>query len=324
MFLAATAATGAGLSLGITPAHADIRPKTVPVIPRPVLPGPAIPGPAISGPAILRAIPGTAERIPVIGVGTWITFNVGSSRRLRDGRAEVLRTFFDRGGTVVDSSPMYGSAEDVIGYCLDKIGKREFLFGTTKVWTPLITDGEDHMSESRALWRVEKFDLMQVHNLVNWAGNLETLSDDTAAGRVRHIGITTSHGSRHSQMARVMANPRVDAVQLTYNITDRSAEQRLLPLAAEPGLALVINRPFRRGGLFRRFARHPLPEWAAEIECTNWAQFFLKFVILHPAVTCATPATSQVSHMKENMGALYGALPDTAMRARIVRYTEGL
>ena len=191
---------------------------------------------------------------------------------------------------VVDSSPIYGSAEDVIGYCLDKIGKREFLFGTTKVWTPLIADGEDHMSESRALWGVEKFDLMQVHNLVNWAGHLETLSDDTAAGRVRHIGITTSHGSRHSQMARVMANPRVDAVQLTYNITDRSAEQRLLPLAAEPVLALVINRPFRRGELFRRFARHPLPEWAAEIECTNWAQFFLKFVILHPAVTCATPA----------------------------------
>jgi hypothetical protein len=150
MVLAATAATGAGLSLGITPARADIRPKTVPVIP-----GPVILGPAISGPAILRAIPGTAERIPVIGMGTWITFNVGSSRRLRDGRAEVLRTFFDRGGTVVDSSPMYGSAEDVIGYCLDKIGKRESLFGTTKVWTPPIADGADQISESRTLWGVE-------------------------------------------------------------------------------------------------------------------------------------------------------------------------
>jgi diketogulonate reductase-like aldo/keto reductase len=313
-FLAAATASGVGLSLGITPAHADISPKT----------GPAISGPAISGPAILRAIPGTAERIPAIGMGTWITFNVGGSRRLRDGRAEVLRTFFDRGGTVVDSSPMYGSAEDVIGYCLDKIGKRASLFGATKVWTPLIADGEDQMAESRTLWGVEKFDLMQVHNLVNWEGHLETLADDKAAGRVRHIGITTSHGSRHSQMARVMADPRVDAVQLTYNIVDRSAEQHLLPLAAERGLAVVINRPFRRGELFRRFAGHPLPEWAAEIGCTNWAQFFLKFVISHPAVTCAVPATSQVSHMNENMGALYGALPDTAMRARMIRYTESL
>ena len=176
MFLTATTATGAGLSLGITPAHADIRPKTLPVIS----------GPAISGLAILRAIPRTAERIPVIGLGMWITFNVGSSRRRRDGRAEVLRTFFDQGGMVVDSSPMYGSAEDVIGYCLDKIGTRESLFGTTKVWTPLIADWEDQMSESRALWGAEKFDLMQVHNLVNWEGHLETLSDYKAAPYRHH------------------------------------------------------------------------------------------------------------------------------------------
>lgn len=303
-FLTAAAASGAALSFGITPARANIGTKT--------------------GTAILRAIPGTTERIPAIGMGTWITFNVGGSRRLRDARAEVLKTFFDHGGTVIDSSPMYGSAEDVVGYCLDRIGRRDSLFSATKVWTPLIADGEIQMADSRSLWGVKKFDLMQVHNLVNWEGHLETLAEDKAAGRVRHIGITTSHGSRHSQMARVMADPRVDAIQLTYNIVDRAAEQRLLPLAAERGLAVVINRPFRRGDLFRRFAGKPLPAWAAEIGCENWAQFFLKFVISHPAVTCAIPATSQVAHMNENMGALYGALPNPAMRSRMIRYIESL
>lgn len=304
-FLAATAGAGAALSLGLPPARASTRANTL-------------------GPAIQRMIPGTAERIPAIGMGTWITFNVGGSRRLRDARAKVLKSFFDHGGTVIDSSPMYGSAEDVVGYCLDKIGGRDSLFGATKVWTPLIADGADQMAESRKLWGVGKFDLMQVHNLVNWEGHLETLAEDKAAGRVRHIGVTTSHGSRHRQMARVMADPRIDAVQFTYNIVDRAAEQSLLPLAAERGLAVVINRPFRRGELFRRFAGHPLPEWAAEIECTNWAQFFLKFVISHPAVTCAIPATSQVAHMNENMGALFGALPDAAMRARMIRHVESI
>lgn len=301
-FLAGAAASGAALSLGLPFASAA----------------------ANKGTAILRVIPGSDERIPAIGMGTWITFNVGGSRRLRDARAQVLKTFFDRGGTAIDSSPMYGSAEDVIGYCLNRIGKRDAMFSATKVWTPLIADGETQMADSRKLWGIDKFDLMQIHNLVNWEGHLETLADDKAAGRVRHIGITTSHGSRHGEMERVMADPRVDAVQFTYNIVDRAAEQRLLPLAAERGLAVVINRPFRRGALFRRFAGHPLPAWASEFDCTNWAQFFLKFVISHPAVTCAIPATSQVAHMNENMGALYGALPDTAMRARMIRYVESL
>ena len=303
-FLATAAASGAALSLGISPSRAE--------------------NSADTHSAHLRTFPGTDERIPAIGMGTWITFNVGGNPRLRNARADVLKTFFDRGGTVVDSSPMYGSAEDVIGYCLDRIGRRDSLFGATKVWTPLIGDGETQMSESRKLWGVDKFDLMQVHNLVNWEGHLETLAEDKAAGRVRHIGITTSHGSRHGEMARVMTDPRVEAIQLTYNIVDRAAEQRLLPLAAERGLAVVINRPFRRGELFRRFAGKPLPAWAGEIDCTNWAQFFLKFVISHPAVTCAIPATSRVTHMNENMGALYGALPDNAMRTRMIRYIESI
>ena len=303
-FLSAAAASGIGLSLGMMPARAaDLQ---------------------VSGPPVLRSIPGTAERIPAVGMGTWITFNVGSSRRLRDSRAEVLRDFFDLGGTVIDSSPMYGSSEDVVGYCLDRTGRRDSVFSATKVWTPLIGDGEEQMRESRNLWGVEKIDLMQVHNLVNWEGHLETLAEDKRAGRVRYIGITTSHGSRHREMARVMADSRVDSVQFTYNIVDRAAEQRLLPLAAERGLAVVINRPFRRGELFRRFGNHPLPDWAREIGCANWAQFFLKFIISHPAVTCAIPATSSVAHMNENMGALYGPLPDAALRDRMVRYVESL
>lgn len=279
---------------------------------------------AAGGPPIFRPIPNSNQRVPAIGMGTWITFNVGASKRLRDARARVLKAFFDGGGTVIDSSPMYGSSEDVIGYCLDRIDRRNEMFSATKVWTPLIDTGVSQMADSRKLWGIQKFDLMQVHNLVNWEGHLETLAEDKAAGRVGHIGITTSHGSRHREMTRVMSDERVDAVQFTYNLVDREAEQKLLPMAAERGLAVVINRPFRRGGLFRRYGGHPLPEWTKEFDCTNWAQFFLKFIISHPAVTCAIPATSRVDHMRENMGALYGKLPDAALRTRMVRYVESL
>jgi aryl-alcohol dehydrogenase-like predicted oxidoreductase len=228
---------------------------------------------AADGPPILRAIPKSRHQVPVIGMGTWITFNVGSSNRLREARVRVLKAFFDSGGTMVDSSPMYGSSEDVVGYCLGRIDQRDRLFSATKVWTPLVDTGIDQMAASRALWGVQKFDLMQVHNLVNWEEHLETLAEDKAAGRVRHIGITTSHGSRHSEMARLMDDKRVDAVQFTYNLLDREAESRLLPMAAERGLAVVINRPFRRGDLFRRFAGKKPPDWAREFDCTNWAQF---------------------------------------------------
>jgi diketogulonate reductase-like aldo/keto reductase len=300
------AASGAALSLGIPGITGINRAR------------------AAGGAAILRPIPHSKQRVPAIGMGTWITFNVGASKRLRDARARVLQAFFDGGGAVIDSSPMYGSAEDVVGYCLDRIDRRDRLFSATKVWTPLIDTGVEQMTDSRKLWGIPKFDLMQVHNLVNWEGHLETLAEDKAAGLVRHIGITTSHGSRHREMVRVMSDERVDAVQFTYNMVDREAEQRLLPMAAERGLAVVINRPFRRGGLFRQFGGHPLPAWAKEFDCTNWAQFFLKFVISHPAVTCAIPATSRVDHMRENMGALYGRLPDAAQRMQMVRYVENL
>jgi diketogulonate reductase-like aldo/keto reductase len=212
----------------------------------------------------------------------------------------------------------------VIGYCLARIGDAGPLFSATKVWTPLKWFGPGQMAESRELWGVERFDLMQIHNLVNWEGHLETLLEDKAAGRIRYIGMTTSHGRRHAALERTMEEQPLDVVQLTYNILDREAEQRLLPLAAERGLAVVVNRPFRRKRLFGLFEQHPLPEWAGEIDCTNWAQFLLKFIVSHPAVTCAIPATSRVDHLQENMGALYGRLPDAALRKRMISYVESL
>jgi diketogulonate reductase-like aldo/keto reductase len=276
------------------------------------------------GPMLKRAIPATGEQVPVIGMGSWITFNVGDDRELRDHRVKVLQVFFDRGGGVIDSSPMYGSSEEVIGYCLARIEHARSLFSATKVWTPLKWFGPGQMSESRELWGVESFDLMQIHNMLNWEGHLETLLEDKAQGRIRYIGMTTSDGRRHDALEKTMAEQPLDVVQLTYNILDREAERRLLPLAAERGLAVVVNRPFRGKQLFRLFERHPLPEWAGELDCENWAQFFLKFIVSHPAVTCAIPATSRVDHMEENMGALYGRLPDSAMRERMIRYVENL
>ena len=271
-----------------------------------------------------RAIPATGETVPVIGMGTWITFNVGDDKALRDQRAKVLQTFFDMGGSVIDSSPMYGSSEAVIGYGLERIANTAGLFAATKVWTPFTALGDGQRANSRRLWGVERFDLMQIHNLLNWEGHLPRLLEDKAEGRIRYVGVTTSHGRRHDVLARVMAEQPLDVVQFTYNIVDREAEDRLLPLAADRGLAVVINRPFRRGQLFDRLARHPLPAWADEIDCANWAQFFLKFIVSHPAVTCAIPATSSIEHMRENMGALEGRLPDRTMRARMARYVESL
>ncbi len=257
-------------------------------------------------------------------MGSSSTFNVGDDIVLRDRRVEVLRTFFDAGGAVIDSSPMYLSSEAVIGYCLERIAGKDALFSATKVWTPIRWLGIRQMMASRRLWRVERFDLMQIHNMLDWEAHLETLLEWKAEGRLRYIGITTSHGRRHDALAKVMAAQPLDFVQFTYNILDREAERRLLPLAAERALAVIVNRPFRRGALFDRFERRPLPGWADDFDCANWAQFFLKFIVSHPAVTCAIPATSRADHMRENMGAAYGRLPDPETRARMIRYVESL
>ncbi len=282
-------------------------------------------GPVAAAAGVLtRAIPRTGEPVPAVGMGTWITFNVGGDAALREQRAKVLATFFERGGVVVDSSPMYGSSEEVIGYCLNRIGNDGGLFSATKVWTWLQASGRRQIEDSRRLWGVDRFDLMQVHNLLNWESHLETLSEQKAEGRIRYVGVTTSHGRRHDELERVIATQRIDFVQLTYNVLDREAERRLLPLAADRGTAVLVNRPFRQGELTERLKGLPLPPWAAEIECVSWAQFLLKFIVSHPAVTCVIPATSRVDHMRENMAVLQGPLPDPKMRAEMVRYVEAL
>lgn len=283
---------------------------------------------AAGGPILTRPIPSTGEQTPIVGMGSWVTFNVGEDIAVRTARAEVLRTFFAHGGAMVDSSPMYGSAQDVIGWCLRHLQSKgvvtERLFSATKVWTPVFEDGESQMADARRRWGLNRFDLMQVHNLVDWEEHLQTLAVDKAAGRVRYVGITTSHGRRHGDFARIMETHPLDFVQFTYNILDREAEARLLPLAAERGIGVIINRPFRRRSLINQFAGKPLPAWAGEFGATSWPQFLLKFVVSHPAVTCAIPATSQVAHMVENMGVGRGPLPDAGMRARMVRYVETL
>lgn len=271
-----------------------------------------------------RTIPSTGEEISAIGMGTWVTFNVGAVPALRADRLEVLQTFLDLGGGMIDSSPMYGTSEEVVGWCLERAQRTDRAFSATKVWTPLGEEGPAQMARSRSLWGVAAFDLMQVHNLVDWRDHLNTLRADKDAGRIRYIGVTTSHGRRHDELEAILRAEPLDFVQLTYNVLDREAEDRLLPLAADRGVAVIANRPFRHASLFERFDHHPLPEWAAEIDCANWAQVFLKFIISHPAVTCAIPATSRVDHMRENMGALRGPLPDAALRARMVRTLESL
>lgn len=285
-----------------------------------------LPAPVLAAePALLtKPIPASGEQIPLLGMGTWITFNVGADEALRAQRAEVLKEFFEAGGMMVDSSPMYGSAEEVVGDCLERIGGRDALFSATKVWTVSKWLGVSQMEESEELWGEEKFDLMQIHNLLDWEAHLETLSDWKTEGRLRYTGITTSHGRRHEELAEIMVKQPFDFVQLTYNIRDREAEERLLPLAADNGRAVIVNRPFRRGELPQELEKHPLPGWAAEIDCSTWAQVLLKFVISHPAVTCAIPATSRVEHMRENMAACRGPLPDAALRKRMITDIEAL
>jgi diketogulonate reductase-like aldo/keto reductase len=273
---------------------------------------------------IMRPIPSTGRTIPAIGMGTWVTFNVGDDARLRDHRARIMRVFFQRGGSLIDSSPMYGSSARVVGHGLKTLDADHEVFSASKVWTRITGDGREQMDRQRKAWGLAAFDLMQVHNLVDWERHMDTLRRDKAQGRIGYIGVTTSHGRRHEELERVMRTQPLDFVQFSYNIGNRRAEERLLPLAAEKGIAVIANRPFMHRELFRRWGGHPLPDWAGEFDAGNWAQFFLKFIIADERVTCAIPATSQIPHMRENMGALYGRLPDAGMRARMVNHVESL
>jgi len=271
---------------------------------------------------IRRPIPRSGEMLPVIGLGTYQAFDVGGAESEREPVREVLREFARRGGSVVDSSPMYGESEGVIGDLATELDVSPKLFLATKVWTTGRDDGIRQMEQSFRRMRTQRMDLMQVHNLLDWRTHLATLRAWKEQGRVRYIGITHYTASAYDDLARVLRSEELDFVQLNYSIIERDAEQRLLPLAAERRVAVLVNRPFAEARLFNRVRGKALPPWAAEIGCNTWAQFFLKFVVAHPAVTCAIPATSKAKHLVDNMQAGVGPLPDESTRARMARYLE--
>jgi diketogulonate reductase-like aldo/keto reductase len=279
---------------------------------------------AQQGSPIRRVVPSTREEIPIVGLGTWITFNVGDDRVLRDESAAVIAAFFEAGGRLIDSSPMYGSSQPVIGYGLQKLGRPATLFSAEKVWTSSAAAGPPQIEQSRRFWGVPKFDLLQVHNLLTWKPHLQMLFQMKASGAVRYVGITTSEGRRHDLLEQIMRSEPIDFVQFSYNVVDREAEARLLPLASERGIAVIVNRPFRQGALTDRLKREKVPEWAAELGASSWAQLMLKFILSHPAVTVAIPATTRVDHVRENLSAAAGPMPDPVMRERISAHVKAL
>ncbi len=274
---------------------------------------------------IRKPIPSSGESLPAVGLGSWQRFDVPPGDTAgRETCTEIMRQFFKLGGGMVDSSPMYGHAQETIGHALNEIGNAPTLFSATKVWTSGRTEGISQMEEALRLWGLDRFDLLQVHNLVDWQTHLEWLDEWKQEGQVRYTGITTSHGSRHSQVLDLLRNRSFDFVQFTYSITSREAERQLLPVARENGKAVIINRAFEGGNLFRRVSGKPLPDFAADFDCRSWAQYFLKFVISHPAVTCVIPATSKLRHLEDNMAAMTGRLPSAEERAEMIRYFESL
>ncbi len=279
---------------------------------------------AQAGPPLAKIVPSSGVSLPVIGLGTWITFNVGNDPVALAERTEVMRAFFEAGGGMIDSSPMYGSAQATIGHGLREIGAPDTLFATDKVWTSDVDEGPAQIAQTQALWGVPRFGVMQVHNLLGWEGHLDTLAAMKAEGRIGDVGITTSHGRRHAEIEAIMSGRAIDFVQLTYNMADREAEARLLPLAAERGIAVIANRPFRQGALVDAVQGSPLPPVAAEIGAANWPQFLLKFIVSHPAVTVAIPATRRVEHVRENMGAAHGPMPNATLRAEMARAFDSL
>ncbi len=273
---------------------------------------------------LTRQIPSTGEVLPIVGLGSWITFNVGNDPKLLDASADVIAAFFESGGRLIDSSPMYGSSQATIGFALEKLGFPESAFSADKIWTSSKSEGPTQFTETRNLWRLKIMDLMQVHNLLSWRAHLEMLQEKKARKEIRYVGITTSHGRRHGDLEEIMMSQDIDFVQLTYNVLDREPENRLLPLARERGIAVIVNRPFQRGSLIARFSGKPLPKIASEIGARNWPQLLLKFVISHPAVTCAIPATTRIDHVKENLESAAGPLPDSTMRKTIIDHIAQL
>ncbi len=287
--------------------------------------GPLASARAAAGGMRRRPIPSSGEQIPIVGLGSARTFNVDpADEAALEPLAGVMRNFFDGGGRVVDSSPMYGRSEQVIGTLAARLGIAGELFMATKVWTRGEAEGIAQMERSAERMGVARLDLIQVHNLVDLRTQLATLKRWRDEGRVRYIGITHSSSRSHDELSAVVESEPLDFVQLNYNILERNAERRLLPAAAEHGVATLINEPFEKGSLFRRVRGRKLPEWAAEFDCHSWAQFFLKYILGHPAVTCAIPATSKPRHAADNVRAGHGGLPDAAQRERMAQALAAL
>jgi diketogulonate reductase-like aldo/keto reductase len=278
---------------------------------------------AAEGPArlarevIRKTIPSSGEEIPVIGLGTWQTFMVGDTEAELAPLREVLRSFYELGGRVIDSSPMYDPAERVAGDLAAELGLVDRLWVATKVWTQGEAAGRAQMEQSMAELRRPNIELMQVHNLVDVEVHLETLEHWRAQGRFRYIGITNTARQRYPAVEALLDDQRLDFLQVNYSLGEREAAERLLPAARERGIAVITARPFAGGDLFPSVRNRPVPGWAAEFDCTAWSQFFLKYIVSHPAVTCAIPATSNPSHLRENMGAGMGRLPDEPTRRRM-------
>lgn len=280
---------------------------------------------ASAAPAPLaRPIPRTGELLPVVGLGTWQTFDVGPEAAQRTELKEVLRELAALGGRVVDSSPMYGQSERVVGDLVADLGNRDRYFFATKVWTTGRDAGIRQMENSLRLMRTQVMDLMQIHNLVDHETHLRTLREWKSAGRIRYLGITHYHSGAYAELERLVKSRQYDFAQFNYSLDEPEAEARLLPACAASGTAVLINRPFAQAGLFGRVRGKPLPPWAAELQCASWAQFFLKWILGHPAVTCAIPGTRRVAHLRDNLGAANGPLPDAAIRKRMREYVATL
>jgi diketogulonate reductase-like aldo/keto reductase len=275
-------------------------------------------------PLASRAIPSTGEALPIVGLGTWQTFDVGDDAAARAPLGEVLTLLTEAGGRAVDSSPMYGSAEAVLGELAAALGLRERLFMATKVWTRGRGEGLRQIEQSLRRLRVEQLDLLQVHNLVDTATHTETFRELKGGGRLRYSGITHSRASAHAEIERWLNTRQYDFVQINYSLAERDAGARVLPLASDLGVAVMVNRPFAEGALFRRVRGKPLPAWAVELGIGSWAQYFLKWIFGHPAVTCAIPGTSRPAHMRDNLAAARGPLPDERQRLRMAQYFDSL
>ncbi len=279
---------------------------------------------AAAGPLITRPIPSSGQQIPVIGLGTYRAFDVRGSGSALQAQREVLRRFHELGGSVVDSSPMYGEAERVLGELGEELGLSNQLFWATKVWTRGKAAGIAEMNHSFALLRTRRIELMQIHNLLDWETHLPVLRDWKAEGRFGYLGFTHYTESAYPDLERLIRREKPDFVQFNYSIERREAEARLLPACADNGVAVLVNRPFVQGALFRRIRNVPLPAWVADMEIHSWAQLFLKFIVSHPAVTSTIPATSKVSHLEDNMGAGVGRLPNTQEREQLAQLVRAL